>query len=419
MLARALKSIPLGSQTFSKSRIQFPVGIAPLFLKRGRGSKVWDYDGNEYIDFINSLAAVTLGYCDPDVDAAVAEQLKDGVILSLSHQLEMEVAEQIVEMVPCAEMVRFGKNGSDATAGCVRLARAFTGRDRIASCGYHGWQDWFIGATTRNKGIPKCVGELTHRFPYNDIEALRNLFKQHPGEIAAVILEPMNTSLPQADFLGEVKALAHKNGALVIFDETITGFRFANGGAQEYFGITPDLASFGKGIANGFPVSAVTGRADVMREMEEIFFSFTFGGELLSLAAAKATLQKLKREPILKAIADRGASLSTRLKDVISQNGLASYLEISGHPSWTFLNVKAPPNADVWEIKTLILQEFLRKGILAHGTHNLSFAHSEKDIDCLLAAYKPLLALLAHCFETGKTRDFLLAPPIQPVFKIR
>jgi glutamate-1-semialdehyde 2,1-aminomutase len=278
-LARAERTIPLGSQTFSKSRTQYPVGVSPHFIVRANGARVWDIDGNEYIDFVNSLCAVTLGYQDPDVTAAARAQLDNGVIYSLAHPLETEVAELICDMVPCAEMVRFGKNGSDATSGAIRLARAFTERDHVAVCGYHGWQDWYIGSTARNRGVPKAVRALTHSFAFNNLDSLRTVLRAHPDGFAAVIIEPMNVAEPDPGFLQGVKDLAHGHGALLIFDETITGFRFSNGGAQELFGVVPDIATFGKGLANGYPVSAVAGRRDVMKLMEEIFFSFASCGK--------------------------------------------------------------------------------------------------------------------------------------------
>ncbi len=265
MLLRALESIPLGSQTFSKSLTQYPRGASPYFLTHGRGSRVWDVDGNEYIDFVNGLASITLGYNDPDVNAAVKKQLEEGTIFSLAHPIETAVAEKIIEMVPCAEMVRFGKNGSDVTSGAVRLARAYTSRDHVAVSGYHGWQDWYIGSTARNKGVPQAVRALTHTFPYNDLPALQKLFDDLPDRIAAVILEPMNVYEPKERFLEQVKALAHERGALLIFDETITGFRYANGGAQALFGVTPDLATFGHRVANGVTLSLIDGRSDVMK----------------------------------------------------------------------------------------------------------------------------------------------------------
>lgn len=419
LLARALQSIPLASQTFSKSKTQYPFGVSPYFIEKGQGCRVWDVDGNEYIDFVSSLAAITLGYNDPDVTAAVRAQLDDGVIFSLPHRLEMEVAERLVAMVPCAEMVRFGKNGSDATAGAIRLARAYTGRERVAVCGYHGWQDWYIGSTARHRGVPQAVRDLTHSFAYNDLSALQNLLEAHPGEFAAVILEAMNVTEPAPDYLAGVHELAHQHGALCVFDETITGFRFANGGAQEYFGVTPDLATFGKGLANGYPVSAIAGRADVMRLMEEIFFSFTFGGEMLSLAAAAATLDKLRREPVTTTLAARGEQLRAGLNAVIQTHGLSEWLSCAGHPSWTFLVIQDAPGCTSWEAKTLLMQELLARGILWIGTHNLNYAHSAADIDRLLGAYDETFPLLKQAIDTGRPRDLLRCEPLQPLFKIR
>ncbi|HEX7638972.1 MAG TPA: aminotransferase class III-fold pyridoxal phosphate-dependent enzyme [Burkholderiaceae bacterium] len=420
MLARAEKRIPLGSQTFSKSRTQYPYGVSPFFIQRGQGSHVWDVDGNEYIDFVSSLASITLGYQDPDVNEAVRHQLDEsGVIFSLPHPLEIEVAELLCEMVPCAERVRFGKNGSDATAGAIRVARAYTGRDHIAVCGYHGWQDWYIGSTARNRGVPMATRELTHAFTYNDLGSLERLLLDRPGQFAAVILEPMNVALPQPGFLEGVKELAHRHGALLVFDETITGFRYANGGAQAVFGVTPDLATFGKGLANGFPVSAVAGRADVMKEMEEIFFSFTFGGEALSLAAAKATLEKLKREPVVQTLTARGEQAMAGAARVIEEHGLQDLFAINGHPTWSFLTIKDGRGATAFEIKTLWMQEILERGILSVGTHNVNYAHSREDIDRLIAVYAEVLPFIGRTLDAGKLREALRCEPLVPLFKVR
>jgi glutamate-1-semialdehyde 2,1-aminomutase len=419
-LERAQRVIPLGSQTFSKSRTQYPLGVSPFFILRAEGSRVWDLDGNEYIDFVSGLASVTLGYNDPDVTSAVRKQLDDsGVIFSLPHPLEAEVAELICEMVPCAQMVRFGKNGSDATAGAVRVARAFTGRDRIAVCGYHGWQDWYIGSTARNQGVPKAVSELTHAFPFNDLAVLTELFNKYQGEFAAVVIEPMNVLHPQAGFLEGVKELAHKHGALLVFDETITGFRYSNGGAQEYFGVIPDLATFGKGLANGYPVSAVTGRADVMKMMEEIFFSFTFGGEALSLAAAKATLTKLKNEPVTKTLAERGMLLMKELAALIVRHRLQDIFATSGHPSWSFLTIKDARGATSFQIKTLWMQEMHQRGFLCVGSHNLSWAHSDADIQALIGAYDEVLPMIGRILDEGRLLKVLRCEPLVPLFKVR
>ncbi len=418
-LQRAERVIPLGSQTFSKSRTQYPKGVSPYFIERGQGSHVWDMDGNEYVDFIMSLASITLGYGDADVTAAVAKQLQDGVIFSLPHRLETEVAELICEMVPCAQMVRFGKNGSDATAGAVRLARAYTNREHIAQCGYHGWQDWYIGTTARNRGVPVSTRELTHPFPYNDLAALEALFAKHPGQIAAVIMEPVGATAPAAGYLQAVKDLAHAHGALLVFDETITGFRLANGGAQAWFGVTPDLATFGKGMANGYPVSAIAGRADVMKLMEEIFFSFTFGGEALSLAAAKATLQKLQREPVVARLTQHGETIQAGLKQIVADNKLDDVFSVSGHPTWSFLNIKDARGSTVFDIKTLLMQEQHQRGILCLGAHNLSYAHSDADVQQLLGMYREVLPMIGKALDSGTLRQQLRCDPLVPLFKVR
>lgn len=419
LLERAEKTIPLGSQTFSKSRTQFPFGVSPYFIRRGSGSHVWDVDGNEYIDFISSLAAITLGYNDPDVTAAVKAQLDEGVIFSLPHPIEMEVAERIVEMVPCAEKVRFGKNGSDATSGAIRLARAFTGRDRVAVCGYHGWQDWYIGSTARNRGVPEAVRALTHAFVYNDLNSLDRLFKAHPNAFAAVILEVMNVAEPAPGFLEGVKDLAHRHGALLIFDETITGFRYANGGAQEHFGVIPDLATFGKGLANGYPVSAVAGRADVMKLMEEIFFSFTFGGETLSLAAARATLDKIRAQPVVQTLASQGRKIIEGASARIERHGLRDVLSVAGHPSWSFLLVKDTPDYPQLHIKTLLMQELFARGVLSFGTHNMNFCHSDADIARLLQVYDEIFPLLRAALDGKQLLQLLRCKPLEPLFKVR
>ncbi|HUU24574.1 MAG TPA: aminotransferase class III-fold pyridoxal phosphate-dependent enzyme, partial [Methyloceanibacter sp.] len=292
---RALKVIPTASQTFSKAATGTVEGAAPLFLERGEGARVWDPDGNVYIDYVMGLLPVVLGYRDPDVDGAIRTQLDRGITFSLATELEAELAESLCELIPCAEMVRFGKNGSDATSAAVRLARAFTGRDKIAICGYHGWHDWYIGTTARHLGVPQAIRDLSIAFPFNDLDALEALLKAEPDRFAAVILEPEGLDAPLPGFLDAVRGLCDTYGVVLVFDEIITGFRRHLGGAQAVHGVTPDLASFGKAMANGMPISAIVGRGEIMRLMEDIFFSGTFGGEALSLAASIATIDKLRR----------------------------------------------------------------------------------------------------------------------------
>jgi glutamate-1-semialdehyde 2,1-aminomutase len=419
LLEKALRTIPLGTQTFSKSKTQYPHGASPFFITHGKGARVRDVDGNEYIDFVNGLAAVTLGYGDADVDTAVRAQLEEGVIFSLPHPLEVEVAEKIVAMVPCAEMVRFGKNGSDVTSGAIRLARTYTGRDHVAVCGYHGWQDWYIGSTTRNRGVPKAVRELTHTFVYNDLASLEKLFETWPRQIAAVILEPMNAVAPADGFLEGVRDLSRQHGSVLVFDETITGFRFSLGGAQEHFGVIPDLATFGKGLANGYPVSAVAGRAEIMRLMEEVFFSFTFGGELLSLAAASATLDKLTRVPVIPAMRQQGQKVLDGVRRLVARHRVQDLLEISGDPVWTFLRVRGAGPYTEWQVKTLLLQELFARGILMIGTHNMSYAHSDADVAKLLEVYDDVFPIMRSAVCSQTLEKQLRCAPLEPLFKVR
>ena len=417
LLDRALKSIPLASQTFSKSLTQYPRGVSPFFIEKGKGARVWDVDGNEYVDFVNALAAVTLGYCDKDIDGAVQEQMKSGVTFSLPHKLEMEVAEKLIQIIPCAEKVRFAKNGTDATSAAVRIARAYTGKEHIAVCGYHGWQDWYIGSTTRDLGVPQSVKELTHKFEYNNIESLEKIFQEQ--ELACVIMEPMNIEYPKNGFLKGVKELAHKNNALFILDETVTGFRYSLGGAQELFGVMPDLATFGKGMTNGYPLSAVVGSNEVMQKVEDIFFSGTFGGETLSLAAASKIIDKYKKEQVIEHFSEVGSYLLEKLNQLINDKNLGDIFRTSGHPSWSFLHIKEQEKYDTFEIKTFFLQEMFKRGMLTLGSHNISFSHTKEIVDQLLDVYTEVLPMVKENIKNQTLLENIQGDVLQPLFTVR
>jgi glutamate-1-semialdehyde aminotransferase len=411
---RAGRVIPGGTQTFSKMPDQLAPGFGPRFLARGRGSRCWDLDGHEYLDLVMALLPVILGYAHPRVDEAVRRQLADGSILSLPHPLETEVAERLVELIPCAEMIRFAKNGSDATSGAVRVARAATGRDRIACCGYHGWQDWFIGSTSRHAGVPEAVRALTHPFDFNDLASLEGVLEGDSGEFAAVILEPITFEEPVPGFLEGVQELARRHGALLIFDEIITGFRFAAGGAQELFGVVPDLSTFGKAVANGLPLSGVAGRRDVMELFEDVFFSFTFGGDTLSLAAARATLDVLAEEDGPRRLHEVGQQLQDGARSVIDRHGLEELIGCPGRPVWTCLTFGGEDPAGV---KTLFQQECLRRGVLFASSHNLSLAHSAADVDDVLDAYDGALEQVAQAITADAIDETLEADRVKPVFR--
>lgn len=418
-LIRAEQTIPLGSQTFSKSRTQYPVGISPLYAARARGAEIWDIDGNRYIDLVSALASVTLGYGDKDVERAVRKQLKRGVSMSLPGFLESEVAELIVEMVPSAEMVRFGKNGTDATSAAIRLARAYTGRDHVIVCGYHGWQDWYIGSTTRNKGVPNTISALTHKFEYNNISSLQEVLGKFEGQIAAVIMEPMNLTYPNPGFLASVQQFTHAAEALLIFDETITGFRFARGGAQELFGVVPDLSTFGKGMANGFPLSAVVGRRDIMIEMEEIFFSGTFGGELLSLAAAKSVLERHLMGGICERLSESGEKLADLSTLAINESNIEDILTLSGHPTWKFLNWRATEKYSADEIRTYFMQLAFEKGLLILSSHNITTAFSDAVVARAAAIYVEIFSEISRSISNNTLQNQLRVLPLKPLFRVR
>ncbi len=417
-LERAEHTIPLGAQTFSKSRTQYPVGASPLFVTHSRGSRTWDVDGNEYVDLVSSLGAVVLGYGDEEINQAVVRQLDSGVTLSLSHPLEEQVAAQVVDLIPCAEMVRFAKNGTDATSAAIRLARAATGRDHVIACGYHGWQDWFIGSTTRNLGVPAATQALTHAVPYNDLAAVERVIAAHPDGIAALIMEPMTSTWPEPGFLEGVREVTQRHGIVLVFDEMLTGFRFAAGGAQEYFGVTPDLAAFGKGLANGFPLSAVVGRRDLMMLMQDIFFSGTFGGETLSLAAADVVLGRMATGEPTAALARIGAELVEAV-DAARSEASKSLLEFTGHPSWFFLKWSVADARTLNEVKTLFLQEMLRRGVLVLGTHDVTTAFTADDIALVAAAYAETLDVIVDGLERGDVAARLECQTLVPLFTLR
>jgi glutamate-1-semialdehyde 2,1-aminomutase/spore coat polysaccharide biosynthesis protein SpsF len=314
-------------------------------------------------------------------------------------------------------MVRFGKNGSDVTSAAIRVSRAHTGRDKVACCGYHGWQDWYIGATERNKGVPGAVRELTKTFEYNRIDSLHRLFRENPGEIAAVIMEPVGVIPPENHFLHQVQELARREGAVFILDEIITGFRFALGGAQEFFGVIPDLATFGKAMSNGMPLSALVGRAEIMKEMEEVFFSFTFGGEALSLAASLATIKEMKEKRVLEHIWRQGAKLQEGYNRMVGDLGLADYTRMMGYPPRPIASFFPAEGMDPLEMKSLVQQELLKRGILWAAYHAISFSHSEEDIDRTLETFSAALKILRIAIQEKNIHKYLQGPPVKPVFR--
>jgi len=414
LYARATGLIPAYTQTLAKGPTQYVDGVAPKYLQRAKGSHVWDVDGNEYIDFNMAIGPISLGYAYPAVDDAIRRQLDDGITFSLVHPLEVEVAELVREVVPNAESVRYTKAGAEVTSAAVRLARAWTGRDKVLCCGYHGWHDWYIGITARNAGVPQAVKDLVYTFNYNDLDSLTAALDE---DTACVILEPMTFDFPRDDFLQRLKAACQANGTLLVFDEMWTGFRWALGGAQEYFGVTADLACYSKAIANGMPIAVLAGRADVMALLDEdVFFFTTFGGEALSLAAAQATIGELRDRRVPADLAAKGQRLMDGYNDIATELGIRDITHCKGHPARGLI-VFDDKGGQSLLMKSLVQQELLRRGVLWSGFHNMCYSHSAADLDHALAAYGEVLAELKGALETGNLESRLRGKPVQPVFR--
>lgn len=416
MFEKTKRIIPSCTQTFSKGWTQYPFGVSPIFLERADGCFVWDVDGNKFIDWPMALGPVILGHNYPPINEAVKKQMDKGIAFSLPHYKEAELSEKLCDIIPCAEMVRFGKNGSDATSGAVRAARAYTGRDMVACCGYHGWQDWYIGTTTRNLGVPQAVREQTVTFEYNNPASLERLFDLYQGKIACVILEPVGLVPPEDNFLERINEIAHKNEAVVIYDECWTGFRWALGGAQEYFGVIPDLACFGKALGNGFPISAVVGRRDIMEIFDKIFYSFTFGGDLIGITAALAVLSELEETDILVHIWKLGDMLQEGLDKLIKEHGHSNRIYLEGYPPKTFVFFKDEKGEDDLLLKSVIQQEMIRRGFLYAGYHVITYSHSHAEINKTLNAYDEIFRLLRHNPKPEGLKKLLKGEEVKPIF---
>ena len=419
LFARAIDVVPLASQTFSKSHLQYVLGAAPLFLKRGKGCRVEDVDGNDYIDYVSGLMSLVLGYCDPDVDAAIIRQMENGISFSLATELEYQLSEVLKRIIPCCDMARFGKNGSDATSAAIRLARAYTGNDKVLVAGYHGWHDWYIGTTTRDLGVPETVAKMTTKVPFGDAALLEDTIKAASNDFAAVILEPTTTVAPPEGYLQSVREICDRYGVVLIFDEIVSGFRVSLGGAQEYYDVVPDLACFGKAMGNGMPISAVVGKQPIMKLMEDIFFSATFGGETLSLAASVATIAKLEREDIPAKLSRHGELLSQALNRSIDKAGLQQVMTYAGNNWWPRLAITDPPVATNL-FSSLLKQALNANGLLMGNSLNMTRAHlAPAVLPETLNRYDAALQDLNAALNTKDPVACLRGREIQPTFAVR
>jgi glutamate-1-semialdehyde 2,1-aminomutase len=411
---RALKVQKPVTQTLAKGPGQFTKGIAPKYIQRGKGSHVWDVDGNEYIDFNSAIGPISLGYAYPVVDEAIKRQLEDGITFSLMHPLEVELSELIQQIIPNAEAVKISKTGADVCSAAIRVARAFTGRDKVFCCGYHGWHDWYIGITSRNAGIPEVIQNMTYTFEYNDIESIKAALDD---TVAALILEPFIFEAPKPGFLQQLAEVCKANGTLLIFDEMWTGFRIALGGAQEYFNVKADLAVYSKACANGMPIALLTGRSDVMELFNSEVFSYTtFGGEALSLAACIATINELRDKNVPQYLDKKGALMKDGYNQIAIETGMDVYTRCIGYNCRSMVTF-TPEAGNGLEVKTLMQQEMIKRGVLWAGFHNMCYSHSDEDIAYTLSAYRDIMPIMKEAITSGNVKQYLKGEVLEAVFR--
>ncbi len=416
--------IPGGCHTYAKGDDQYPV-LAPGFIAKGKGCHVWDVDGNEYIEYGMGCRAVTLGHAFPAVvKAAQAEMLK-GSNFTRPAPIELACAELLLGLIDGADMVKFSKNGSDVTTAAVKLARAYMGRELVALCADHPFysiDDWFIGTTPVDAGIPQAVKQLTKTFHYNDIASVVSLFEAYPGQIACLIMEPAKYDDPQDNFLHRVQALCKQHGALFILDEMITGFRWHIGGGQTYYDIVPDLSAFGKALGNGFAVSALVGKREIMElgglqhDRERVFLlSTTHGAETHALAAAMATMQVYRQEPVIETLDRQGRRLATGLRQVIDQHMLSEYVQIIGKPCCLVFSSLDQQKRPSQSYRSLLLQEIIKRGVLGPSLI-ISYSHTDEDVDRTIEAFAGALGVYSRALEGGAEK-YLVGRPSNVVYR--
>lgn len=422
--ARFHAAIPGGSHTYAKGDDQFPEHYLPI-MDRGEGCFAWDVDGNRYIEYGMGLRSVTLGHAFKPVVEAACRQMKLGSNFTRPALIELEAAETFLEIVPGAEMVKFGKNGSDATTAALKLARAYTGRDMVAICEDHPFfsiDDWFIGATSINRGIPESIRSMTATFKYNDLQSLENVFEQYPDRIACIFLEPEKNDPPRDGYLHKAQELCHRHGALFILDEMITGFRWHLGGAQTQYQVIPDLSTFGKAMGNGFAISALAGKKEFMQlgglehRNERVFLlSTTHGAETHALAAFLAVVKTYRQDGVIHCLRQQGERLRSGLEASIARHHLNEFISIPGHPACLVCATSDHQGPGSQPFRTLLLQEIIRRGILAPNLV-ISYAHGDEEVDHTVEVFDAAFAVYRKALDEG-VEKYLRGRSVQPVYR--
>ncbi len=412
---KALDLIPMGTSTFSKNPNLFVIGASPLYIQSAKGCMLYDVDGNEFIDYSMALGPIILGYANAEVNKAAKKGIDEGLVYTISSPEESMLAEKLIGIIPCAEMVRFCKNGSDVCEGAIRLARNYTQKLKIMTVGgYHGFHDWFIVSTPRNKGIPKVMAEWILPHNYNDIDSIEKTISAQSNEIAALIMEPVINYEPKEGFLERIRELTEKNNIVLIYDEMKTGFRLHIGGAQKYLNVTPDLAVYAKGLSNGFPLSVLAGKRYLMKQFEDenCFFSGSYATEKASLNAALKTLEILERDNVIEQNWKMGDFLKRGVRKIINKYSLHEFVNIVGFAPMTHFVMVDYKGFTVNEIKSFVQQECVKRGILFVGYHHICFAHRKKHIDRTLKVYDEVMSMMKQAIDDGTLRDKIEGRPI-------
>ena len=424
LFQRAEQLIPGGTQLISRRPSRYAYGVSPIYAARAQGARFWDVDGHEYIDWVSGIGSIILGYADPVVDEAVIRQIADGTVYSINHELEIELAEELVNLVPCAEMVRYAKGGGEACAMAVRIARGATGRDKVLFCGYHGWHDWYLAAnlsadSSLNEhlfsgiepiGVPKALAGTAMPFVYGDLHALGELLDRNRGEVAAVIMEPMRSSEPPPGYLAGVAALCREHRVVLIFDEVTTGFRASAGGVQQMVQVTPDIAVFAKSISNGYPLGVVVGRREVMEPAARMFISSTYWSDTIGLRAGLTTLREIRRRNLPAHFQWLGTQLKQRISAAAREAGLdADCRGLAIHPHVHF-SIADPQQQAL--VTTLYIQEMAKRGCHGYASFYLNGAQGEAELEQTVAAARATFGLLAEGLEAA-TLDRLLESEVR------
>ena len=416
--------IPAGAHTYSRSDEVFP-GNAPRVIERSKGVYTWDVDDNQYIDYAMACRSVTIGYDYDRISEAAIRQIHNGNTASKASKIEVEAAEEMCKLFPWVDMVKFAKNGSTVTSAATKLARAYTGKKYIARCKEHAffsYDDWFIGSTVMNAGVPQEIQDLTLQFCFNDINSVKNLFEQYKGEIAALIMEPCDTEEPTGNFLQEVGKLCKEYGVVYILDEMITGFRWDLQGACKYYGVEPDLVTFGKGMANGFSVAALGGKRDIMDMggltpgKERVFLiSTTHGAEMSSLGALVETINVYKELNVTDHIWKMGTRLVKGLREIAAEFSLQDHFYIEGADCSPNLVICGKDKKPSFEYRTVFIQELMKEGIMMPYIA-IAYEHTEKEIDTTLEAARRAMKIYNDSLN-GDVERFIVGNVIKPVFR--